>query len=319
MRAIIGCGMLVAILFSSVAVAQGTYPNRPVKFIAGFGPGSAVDVAGRLVVPRLSELLGQPILVENRAGAGSAIAAENVARAPADGYTLFLGSVANAISASLTKNPTFDFLKDLAPLSGLVTLPHILVVHPSVQARTVQEFIALSKSGSLMYGSSGNGTSAHLSAELFNLMTGAKLVHVPYKGSPQVMTDLLAGRVALMFSPASTVLPHIKAGTLRALATTGRARAAAAPDLPTIIESGLPGYETNVWFGLFGPAGLPTDIVERLSTAMNQAIQGAELKTQFAVQGMDPLPLPHAAFAGYVRHETEKWARVVKETGMKAD
>ena len=316
----LGIGMLAASL-SAQAVAQGAYPSRPLKFVVGFGPGSAVDVAGRLVVPRLSEVLGQPILVENRVGAGSNIAAEAVARAPADGYTLFIASIANAINASLQKNLPFDFLKDLVPVSGLVTLPHILVVHPSIEARSVQELIALDKAkpGSLLYGSSGNGTSAHLSAELFNLMTGSRLVHVPYKGSPQAVTDLLAGRVALIFSPASTVLTHIKAGTLRALGTTGRARAAAAPDLPTVIEGGLPGFETNVWFGLLGPAGLPNEIVERLSAAMNQVLANSELKAQFAGQAMDPLVLKRAEFANYVRNETEKWARVVKETGMKAD
>ena len=207
------------------------------------------------------------------------------------------------------------------PVSGLVTLPHILAVHPGIAARSVQELVTLAKSkpGEILYASSGNGTSAHLSAELFNLMTGSKLVHVPYKGSPQAVTDLLAGRVALMFSPASTVLTHIKAGTLRALGTTGRERTAAAPDLPTVIEGGLPGFETNVWFGLFGPKGMPNEIVERLSAAMIQALAGSELKAQFAGQAMDPLAFPRAEFASYVRHETEKWARVVKDTGMKAD
>ena len=315
-----GVGLLAALL-SIGAAAQSAYPSRPLRFVVGFGPGSAVDVAGRLVIPRLSEILGQPILVENRVGAGSNIAAEFVARAPADGYTLFVASIANAINASLQKNLPFDFLKDLVPVSGLVTLPHLLVVHPSMAARSVQELVALGKSkpGEILYASSGNGTSAHLSAELFNLMTGTKLVHVPYKGSPQAVTDLLAGRVALMFSPASTVLPQIKAGTLRALASTSRERAAAAPDLPTVIEAGLPGFETTVWFGLLGPAGLPSEIVDRLSVAMNQVLANSELKAQFAGQAMDPLILKRAEFSAYVRNETEKWARVVKETGMKAD
>lgn len=316
----VGTGLL-SMLLSMAATAQGVYPSRPVKFVVGFGPGSAVDVAGRLVTPRLGEALGRTMLIENRVGAGSNMAAENVVRSPADGYTLFIGSVANAINASFAKNLTFDFLKDLVPVSGLVTLPHILVVHPSIPARTVQELVSLAKSkpGELLYGSSGNGTSAHLSAEFFNMMTGTKLVHVPYKGSPQAVTDLLAGRVALMFSPASTVLTHIKAGSLRALGSTGRERASAAPDLPTVIEAGLPGFETNVWFGLFGPAGLPNEIVDRLSVAMNQALASSELKAQFAGQAMDPLILSRAEFASYVRHETEKWARVVTETGMKAD
>ncbi len=312
---------LLATLLSLAATAQGAYPSRPVKFVVGFGPGSAVDVAGRLVTPRLGEALGQTILIENRVGAGSNIAAESVVRAPADGYTVFIGSIANAINASLQKNLTFDFLNDLVPVSGLVTLPHILAVHPSIAARSVQELVTLAKSkpGEILYASSGNGTSAHLSAELFNLMTGTKLVHVPYKGSPQAVTDLLAGRVALMFSPASTVLTHIKAGSLRALGTTGRGRTAAAPDLPTVIEGGLTGFETNVWFGLFGPVGLPNEIVERLSAAMNQVLANGELKAQFAGQAMDPLALSRTEFASYVRNETEKWARVVKETGMKAD
>jgi tripartite-type tricarboxylate transporter receptor subunit TctC len=305
----------------SAAWGQAPYPNKPVKLVLGFTPGSAADVVARLLAPKLADGLGQQVIVENKPGAGSNIAAESVVRSPADGYTLFLGSVANTINASLSKGLSFDFSKDLAPVAGVATLPNLLVVHPSVSARTVPELIAAAKAKpeGMMFGSSGNGTSPHLSGELFNLMAGVRLVHVPYKGSPQAVTDLLAGRVQVMFSPVSTVLQHVKAGTLKGIASTGLERASATPELPTIAESGLPGFETSVWFGLLAPAATPREIIERLSRETARVLAGADIKTQFAVQGIDTMSATPEQFADYVRQETAKWARVVQASGAKVD
>ncbi len=303
------------------APAGGAYPSKAVRLLIGFPPGSAADVVARIVTPRLGETLGQPVVAENRPGAGSSIAAEATVRSPADGYTLFMGSVANAINASLNKDITFDFTKDLAAVAGLATLPNLLVVHPSLPARSVAELVAAAKArpGAILYGSSGNGTSPHLSGELFNLMADVKLVHIPYKGSPQAVTDLLAGRVQVMFSPVSTVLPHIKAGKLRALASTGAQRTAAAPDLPTVSEAGLPGFETSIWFGLFAPAATPRDVIDRLARETARVIGAPDLRAQLAAQGVDPLQKTPGQLAEYVREETDKWGQVVRNSGARVD
>ncbi len=312
-----------ALCLAGGACAQGApaYPVKAIKLLIGFPPGSAADVVARLVTPRLGEALGQPVVADNRPGASSSIAAEATVRAPADGYTLFMGSVANAINASLNKDIGFDFAKDLAPVAGLASLPNLLVVHPSLPARSVAELVAAAKAnpGAILYGSSGNGTSPHLSGELLNLMADVKLVHIPYKGSPQAVTDLLAGRVQVMFSPVSTVLPQVKAGKLRALASTGAQRTAAAPDLPTVSEAGLPGFETSIWFGLFAPAATPRDVTERLARETARVIGAPDLRAQFAAQGIDPLQKTPEQLAEYVREEIDKWGQVVRNSGARID
>jgi len=315
---------LLACCVVAPASAQDVYPNRIVKVIVGFPPGSAADVTARLIAPRLGDGLGQAVIVENKAGASSNIAAEAVVRAPADGYTLMLGSAANAIGASLNKQAHFDFARELVPVAPLTSLPNLLVVHPSLPVHSVQELIAYAKSEEaqkqgILYGSTGSGTVPHLSGEMFNAMAGVKLVHIPYKGSPPAVTDLLAGRVQVMFSPASTVLPHIKAGTLRALASTGSKRTPAAPELPTVAESGLPGYETSIWFGLFAPAATPREIVERLSREAARATASPGLKAQFAAQAIDVMSGTPEQFGAYVRQEIEKWARLVEASGARLD
>lgn len=306
---------------ATAAWSQANYPGKPVKIVVGFTPGSVADIVARIVAQKLGTGLGQQFVVENRPGAGSNIAAEAVVRAPPDGYTLLMGSVANTINASLAKDLPFEFDKDLAPVAAVASVPNVLVVNPSVAARSVQELIAIAKAnpGQLLFGSSGNGTSPHLSGELFSLMAGLKLVHVPYKGSPQAVADLLAGRVSIMFSPASTVLPHVRAGTLRALASSGMHRASAMPDLPTITESGLPGFETSVWLGLLAPAATPREIVERLNEETAQALAAADVRIQLAAQGIDPMGGTPQQFAAYIRQETEKWARVVQAAGVRFD
>ena len=253
---------------SRIARAQA-YPTRPVRIIMGFAPGASGDIAARVLAQALGRLLGQQFIVENRTGAGSNIATNFVARAPKDGYTLLQGTVANTINPVITPNLTFDFAKDFAPISLFTTLPNILVANPSLGVHSVQELIKLArdKPGQLSFGSAGVGGISHFSGELFNVMAGTKLVHVPYTGTAQAATDLLGGRLEVMFSPASTVLQFIAGGKLVALASTGLRRASAVPDLVTISESGLPGYDTSGWFGLLAPAGTPRDIIERLADA----------------------------------------------------
>ena len=316
----VGLASRFALAASASAQAQ-SWPSKPLRIVVGFPPGASADVAARLVAAKMSESLGQSVLIENKPGAGSNIATESVVRAPADGYTLFLGTIANTINASLSKNLPFDFGRDLAPVASLASLPNLLVVTPSLGVSTVQELVAAAKRkpGEILYGSSGNGTGPHLSGELFNLMAGVKLTHVPYKGSPQAMTDLLGGRVQAMFAPASTALPHIKAGTLKVLAVSSAKRTGASPELPTIAESGLPGFETAVWFGLLAPAGTPRDIIERLNREANRALADPAVKTQFAAQGIDGMGGTAEQFAAYIKDETAKWARVVQASGAKID
>jgi tripartite-type tricarboxylate transporter receptor subunit TctC len=312
---------IVACLITHAALAQSGYPAKPVRVVLGFPPASAADIVARIVGAKAGETLGQQIVIDNRPGASSNIATEAVVRAPADGYTLLMGTVANTINASLYAKLAFDFARDLAPVAAVASVPNLLVVHPSLPVRSLQELIKTAKArpGEILYGSSGNGTGPHLSGELFNLMAHVKLVHIPYKGSPQAMTDLLGGRVMVMFSPASTALPHIKAGTLRALASSGAQRTASAPELPTIAEAGLPGFETTVWFGLLAPANTPRDIVERLNKEVARALNDANVKKQFATQGIDAMGGTPEQFAAYIRDETAKWARVVQASGAKLD
>jgi tripartite-type tricarboxylate transporter receptor subunit TctC len=312
---------LVSGLAPAMSHAQTPFPAKPVKIVVGFPAGSSADLTARILAKKLGENLGQPFIVENRPGAGSSIATEFVVRAPGDGYTLLMGTVANTINATLAKSLSFNFSQDLAPIAPVGTVPNILVVHASLGVTTVKDLIALAKSrpGQILYGSSGNGTSPHLSGELFNSMAGVKLVHVPYKGSSQAVTDLLAGRVQVMFSPASTVLPHIQAGTLKALASTGVRRAGVAPDIPTISESGLSGFDTAVWFGLLAPSGTARDIISRLAAAVGQALGSADVKAQLSAQGIDLLGGGPEEFARYIREETEKWARVIQVSGAKID
>jgi tripartite-type tricarboxylate transporter receptor subunit TctC len=321
LQTVAGLALAMSTSLLAASVAAQAYPSGPVRVIVGFPPGSAADVAARVVTNQLGQILGTPFVVENRPGAGSNIATEAVARAPADGYTLLMGTVANTINHSLYPDLRFNFATDLAPIALVGTVPNLLVVHPSVDVRTVAELIAAAKAkpGTLTFASSGTGTSPHLSGELFSEMAGVKLVHVPYKGSPPAVVDLVAGRVSLMFSPASTVLPHIKSGKLRALASTGLQRANAMPELPTLSESGLQGFDTGVWFGLLAPAKTPPAVIDRLAKATAQARESAELKSQFGSQGIDLLQGGPKEFGEYIEREIAKWAKVIKTAGVRLD
>jgi tripartite-type tricarboxylate transporter receptor subunit TctC len=297
------------------------YPAKPIRLVVGFPPASGADISARLIAPRLGESLGQQVIVENRPGAGSNIAAELVAKAAADGYTLFIGTVANTINATLYAKLPFDFQRDFTPIALASAAPNVLVIHPSLPAGNVAELIKLAKArpGQLNFASSGTGTAPHLSGELFKSMAGIQVTHVPYKGSPQAVTDLVAGEVALMFSPSSTVLPHLKNRRLRALAVTTLTRIASLPEVPTVSESGLKGYETLTWFGFVAPARTPPAVVSRLNAEIGKVLALADVRQQFAAQGLELLGGTPEQFGTYIAQEIAKWAKVIKASGARAD
>jgi len=302
----------------STAAAED-YPVRPVRIIIGFGPGASGDIAARVLAQKFGMLFGQQFVVENRTGAGSNIATNFVAHAPKDGYTLLQGTVANTINAATAPNLNFDLMKDFAPVALFTTLPNILVVHPAIGAKTVNDLIGIARAtpGQLSFGSAGVGSGSHFTGELFNVMAGTKLVHVPYAGTAQALTDLLAGRLQVMFSPASTVLQHVSEGKITALASTGLQRASAAPDLPTVSDAGIPGFDTSGWFGLLAPAGVSRDVIERLARATNEAAKAPDVVAALRPQGFDMEGGTPAEFAAFVRSDLEKWSRVATAAGLK--
>ena len=311
--------LLLAGFAGGVVRAQSDYPNKPVRLIVGFTPGSSADITARVLGNRMSQTLGQPVVVEARPGAGSNIAAEFVARAPKDGYTLFLGASANITNAALNPNLPFDIAKDFAPIELVSTAAVILVVHPSVAANNVRELIALAKSkpGELVYASTGIGSAPHLSGELFMQTAGVKMVHVPYQGSPQAATDLLAGRVQIMFSPASAVVSLVQAGQLKVLGSATAKRTGILPDVPTMIEAGMPDFETSIWFGLMAPVGTPREVTERLGRAVREAVQSPEVVNAWRPQGIDPIGGGPERFASYITSELKRWGDVAAAAGLK--
>jgi tripartite-type tricarboxylate transporter receptor subunit TctC len=309
----------VIVALASPSAAQEPYPSRPVRIVVGFGAGSSADIVARDIAQKLGQTLGQQFVVENRPGAGSNIGTEYVARAPKDGYTLLMATVANTINATLTSHPGFDFQKDLAPITLVAAVPILLAAHPGLGVANVRALIALAKQKpeQILFGSSGAGTGNHLAGELFNVMAGVKLVHVPYPGSAQALTDLIAGRIALMFSAASTTLPFVESGKLVALAMAQPTRAAIAPDVPSMTEAGLSGFDTSVWFGLLAPAGTPPEIVATLARATNAALQADDVVKPLRQQGMEPIGGSPAEFAAHIRSEIAKWAPLVAAAGLK--
>src|SRR5476651_313926 len=310
--------LIAALAVMSPAAAQDTYPTRPIRLIVGFAAGSSGDVTARIVSRKLGELLGQSVIVENRPGASSMIATEYVARSNKDGHTLLLATIAATINTTLNPDKGANFEKDLAPIALVGTLPNILIVNPQLDVSDVKGLIALAKQkpDELFYGASGLGSGPHLATELFKQMTAVKMTGVLYPGSAQTVTDLIAGRIQVMFSPASTALGLIKAGKVKALATTQAKRASVAPDLPTISEAALPGYDTGVWFGILGPAGTPAPIVDKISKATNDALKDPETLKALHAQGLDALGGSPDDFARFIKNETERWARVIR--GMDA-
>jgi tripartite-type tricarboxylate transporter receptor subunit TctC len=300
-------------------VAAEDYPVRPVRIIVGFTAGSSGDVAARVLAPQFAARFGQQFVIENRPGAGSNIGTNYVAHAPKDGYTLLQATVANTVAAATISNLGFDLMKDFAPVALFTTLPNIVAVHPSTGAKNIRDLIALAraKPGELSFGSGGVGSGSHFTGELFNVMAGTKILHVPYGGTAQVMSDLLAGRVHIMFSPASTVLPQVNEGQLTALASTGLQRASIAPGLPTVDESGVPGFDTSGWFGLLAPAGVPRGIIERLAQATTEAAKSPEVAAALQPLGYDMQGGSPEAFTAFIRADLERWSRVAAATGLK--
>jgi tripartite-type tricarboxylate transporter receptor subunit TctC len=305
---------------TSTALAQ-SYPNKPIRVMVGFPPGGVADVLARIIGPKLSENVGQPVVVENRAGAGSNIAAETVAKSPPDGYTLFVYSTVNAVNVSLFTKLAYDPVKDFAPVSLIASMANILVVNPSVPASSVQELIALAKAqpGKLNFGSAGNGTTQHLSGQVFKSMAGIEISHVPYKGSVPAMTAVLAGEIPMMFNVMSTVLPQMKGGKVRALAVTSAKRSALVPDLPTMAEAGLPGFDYVSYFGVLAPAGTPREVVARLNAEIVKLLETPDMKARLAEVGAEPLSSTPERFGAFIQEEIRKSAVVVKESGAKAD
>ena len=307
-----------AIGASAVAQAQD-YPTRPVRIVVGFGAGSGADITARVVGARMSEILGQQIVVENKTGAGSSIGADYVAHASNDGYTLFMATISQPINAAVSPHLNFDFVRDFSPIVLVSSIPNLLVVNPSLGVKSVQELIALAKAkpDSLSFGSSGVGTGTHLAAELFKVLTGVQMVHVPYAGSAQSITDLLGGRIQLVFTPASTVVQHVRDGKLVALATTEKKRAAIAPEVPTMAEAGLPGFDTGLWFGLLAPAGTPKAAIDRINSAVNEAIKSEAVIKGLQPQGIDLLGGTSDDFKRYIASEMERWDKVARAAGLK--
>ncbi len=308
-------------LWPGFVAAQSNYPARTVRVIVPSAPGGGTDISARILAPQLTQQLGQQFVVENRAGAGTMIGGEAVARATPDGYTLLMGISTLAINPAMYKKVPYDALKDLAPISQAVSLSNVLVVHPSLPAKSVKEFVALVKPrpGQVNFASAGVGTSPHLSMELFLVMTGLKMLHVPYKGSGPGVTDLIAGHVPAMMPNMLSAQPHIKSGRLRALGVTGAKRAPGAEDIPTIGEAGVPGYEAVQWYGLLAPAGTPRDIITRLHGATAKALQNPEVRQRLLNDGAEPVGSSPEEFAAYLRSETAKWAKVIQAAGIKPE
>src|SRR5258706_10609152 len=302
--------------------SQSGYPTRPVKVIVAFPPGQATDQGARAVAQKLSESLGQQFFIENRPGAASIIGSEMAAKSPNDGYTLFMGS-----SGSLAVNPgmypklPYDPVKDFTPISLVLKLPFFLIANPGVPASNLKELVAYLKAnpGKVNFGSAGNGATNHLCAELFKSVTDVSMVHVPYKGSPPAVTDLIAGQIGLMFDTGPLVLPHVKTGRLRAIAVGSAQRSIAAPDLPTIAESGYPGFETVGWAGFLAPSGTSKDIVTKLNSEIVRILAQPELKERFVALGAEVVSSSSDEFEAYIRSEIAKWGKVVKDSGAKVD
>ena len=311
---------LTGLVLGISAASAADYPTKPVRWIVPYTPGGGTDITARILGQWLSERLGQTFIIENRPGAGNNIGTEAAINSPPDGYTLFLVNPANAINASLYPKLSFNFLRDMVPVAGIIRVPNVMEVNPGVPAKTVAEFIAYAKANpnKINWATSGNGTSVHLSGELFKMMTGVKLTHIPYKGSAPALTDLMGGTVDVIFDNMPPSLPHIKAGKLRALAVTTTVRSEALPDVPTVADT-VPGYEASAFYGMGAPKGTPPEIIEKLNKEVNAALADPKMKARLAELGGMMIPGTPADFGKLVASETDKWAKVIKEGGVKLE
>jgi tripartite-type tricarboxylate transporter receptor subunit TctC len=315
------CCLLAAVC--AAASAQGTagFPDRPIKLVVPFTSGGPADVIGRLAAAGLQKALGQPVVVDNRAGAGGRLGAAYVAKSPPDGYTLLLCNVGDAMAVSLYKTMPYDFEKDFAPVSLLASSPFVIAVNPAVPAQNFKEFLALAKAkpGTLTYGSAGIGVSSHLSGEALKVMAGIDIVHVPYKGQAAAMADLLGGQISFMFANPVTTLQQVRAGKLRALAVTGTSRFSGAPDIPTVAESGVPGYEAETWFGIAAPAGTPDAVVNKLSTALQEVMNSKEVRSALEPQGAVIIANNPQQFAKRIQSDIAKWREIIHSARISLD
>jgi tripartite-type tricarboxylate transporter receptor subunit TctC len=319
LRAILLVGALL--VPSALAAQTDSYPSKPIRIVVAFTAGGTTDIIARLVGKKMTDAWGQPVVIENRPGAGGNLGSNIVAKAPPDGYTLLIGSVGPlAVNATLYPNMPYDNLKDFAPICLVAEVPNMLVVHPSVPVHSVQDLVNLAraKPGTLNYGSTGNGTTGHLSGELLNEQAKIDLVHIPYRGATAV-TDLLGGQIQLMFATIPSVIQHVRAGSLRAIAVTSRRRSPALPEIPTVAESGYPGFEASSWYGFVAPAGTPDPIIRKLHGLIAGIVNIPEINEQLSSQGADPVGNTPEEFAQYMRRETDKWAKVVKASGIRID
>jgi tripartite-type tricarboxylate transporter receptor subunit TctC len=323
MKPSMNCACLFALCLAGMTLvgageaAAAEYPARPVRWIVGYPAGGTTDILARLIGHALSERLGQQFIIENKPGAGNNIATEAVINSPPDGYTVLLVNPANAINATLYQKLSFNFMRDTAPVGGIMRVPNVMEVNPSIPTKTVAEFVAYAKAnpGKINWASSGNGTSVHLSGELFKVMTGVELTHVPYRGSAPALTDMISGTVHVMFDNMPSSLPHIQAGKLRALGVTTAKRSDALPDVPTVSET-VPGYEASAFFGMGVPKGTPPEIIEKLNKEINAALADATMKAKLAELGGMLIPGSPAEFGKVIAEETDKWAKVIKSGGV---
>jgi len=313
--------VILALLFTPFALAQDTYPSRPIKLIVPFPPGGATDIVGRLLAQKLQEALGQPVVVENKAGAGSNIGSEQVARAAPDGYTLLLGTIANATNMSIYKNMPYDTLRDFAPVTQTMSAPSVLVVTNALPANNLKELIALAKAqpGKLSFASSGAGGSPHLAGELLKLRAGIDLIHVPYKGAAPALVDVVSGVVSMGFKTALSAIPHMQSGKLKPVAVAATRRLAQIPNVPTMAEAGLPDFEVSSWNGVLAPARTPPEVIARLNQELVRILATQDIKDRFAAQAAEPVGSTPEQFRAYIRSEIDVWGQVVKASGAKID